>query len=202
MEDPAMTVLDETTTSERPPGYCSHCGRPVTDEHYCPECGHPLDAPRTTAEPELEPTRVIPPAPAGPAAGGRQRSRALMIGIPVTLVTAAAAAVAIIVISNSGSSQTSQPSYQQKLASALSPLMSANRNLSSALQSLDGSRKTIGAAQNATTQAQSAVASAQGAINVISAPSSARVLSQQVQQALTQENGYLQAASSTLANPS
>jgi hypothetical protein len=208
MEDPAMTVVDEAKTSERQLGYCPQCGHQVTVEHYCPECGHALDAPTSMTEPELEATRVIPPRPAGaapagvPPTGDRQRSRALMIGIPVALVIAAAAAVAIIVISNSGSGQSNPPSYQQRLASALAPVMTANRNLSAALQSLDGSRKTIVASQNATSQAQSAVAGAQGAITVISAPTSGTALSQQVQQALTDENGYLQAVSSTLASPS
>jgi hypothetical protein len=123
----------------------------------------------------------------------------LGIVLAVALVLAAAAAVTIIVIGNSSSSGTS--TYRQKLSSVLAPVAAANRTMSSALQSLDGSHKTILGAQNATAQAQSAVVAARGAVGVLAPQSSDATLSQQVQQALTEESGYLQAVSSTLSNP-
>ena len=202
-----MAVVDETKTGGRQPRYCPECGHPVTVEHYCPECGHVLDIATNTFEVAGDQTRVLPPRPPasrppdGGSGGERPRRRALLIALPMVLVIAAAAAAAIILLSSANSTQSSSQSYRQKLTSALAPVMAANRSLSAGLQSLDGSRKTISAAQSATAQTQLAVVSAQGAIAVLTVPSSNTTLSQQVQQALTEESGYLQAASSTLANP-
>jgi hypothetical protein len=120
------------------------------------------------------------------------------------LALAALAVIAIILLnaSSSGSKAASRTSgYTQKLSSALAPVVSANQSLSSALQAIDGSKKTTTAAQNATSQAQSAVTAARGAIGILTVPSSDTTLSQQAQEALTEENGYLQALSSTLSNP-
>ena len=90
-------------------------------------------------------------------------------------------------------------SYQSKLASTLTPVVAANRTLSNALAALDGSPATIRASNTATIQAQQAVTAARGALAVL-APASTQ-LSQQATQALTQENGYLQAVSTTLDDP-
>ena len=203
--------VEETKAWGRQPGYCPGCGHPVTGVRYCPECGHAQDIGASTSgragdQAPLDQTQVLPPRPPtarppeGTAGGERGRSRALLIAIPLVLVIAVAA-VAIIVVSNSNSNQSTPSSYRQKLTIALAPVITANRSLSVSLQSIDGSRKTTSAAQNATVQAQSAVAGAQGAIAVLTVPSSDTTLSQQVQQALTEESGYLQAVSSTLANP-
>ena len=153
-------------------------------------------------------------APYGPATAARQRrARWWTAGTWAASLTSradrscwgaflvAVAAVAFIVLSNSGSSTNQTSVYRQKLRSALAPVVVANRTLSGTLQSLDGSHRTIVAAQNATTQAQSAVVAARGAVTVLTVPGSGVTLSQQVQQALTEENGYLQAVSSTLSNP-
>jgi hypothetical protein len=141
-------------------------------------------------------------------ASARTRSRVRLIAPAVALLVAAAAVLAIVLLNNSGSphksnqAKTSQTSsYRQKLGRQLEAVMSANRALSSALGALDGSNKTITAAQNATSQAQSAVSAAQGAVGALATPSSDTVLSQQAQQALTEENGYLQALASTLSTP-
>jgi hypothetical protein len=91
--------------------------------------------------------------------------------------------------------------YRQKLSSALAPMLAANRTLTGALQTLDGSNTSITAAGNASSQAQSAVIGARGAVAVLAVPSSESTLSQQVGQALTDENGYLHTVSATLATP-
>jgi hypothetical protein len=124
------------------------------------------------------------------------------------LALAAAAVIAIILLNGSSSSSTSSPkaptqtaAYTQKLSSALAPVVSANQSLSGALQTIDGSKKTITAAQNATSQAQTTVTSTRGAISILTVPASETSLSQQAQEALTEENGYLQALSSTLSDP-
>jgi len=122
----------------------------------------------------------------------------VLIALAAGLIIAAIAAVVVIVVSNSSSQGSS---YRQKLGSTLAPVVAANRTLSTALQAIDGSRKTIGAASNATAQAQSALVAARGAVGVLTVPSSDTTLSQQVEQALTEESGYLQAVSSTLSKP-
>ena len=55
--------------------------------------------------------------------------------------------------------------------------------------------------RHAAAQAQSAVTAARGAVAVLTVPSSQQQLSEQVQQALTDEGGYLQAVSGTLSSP-
>ncbi len=203
-----MAVVDEHRTEAEHSRQCPECGRIITDERYCPECGHAISPAPSTGEARAEePTQAMPPPPPGtttpvgaPPAGDRPRSRLVPIAIAGAVLLAATAAVVIIVLSNSSSNQSR--SYPQKLTSALAPVVNANRAMSSALQTVDGSHKTIVAAQNATSQAQSAVVATRGAISVLSAPSSDTTVSQQVQQALTQENGYLQAVSSTLSSPS
>lgn len=143
-------------------------------------------------------------APSPPPAPRRSRIRAAVIAAFAALLIAGVAIAAIVIVNNNGSKSSAAgavAAYQQKLTSVLTPLVSANQTLSSALQAIDGSKKSIAAAQNATTQAQAAVVSARGAIAVLSAPASQVTLSQQVQQALTQENGYLQAVGATLADP-
>ena len=80
-------------------------------------------------------------------------------------------------------------------------MIAANNKLSSALQSIDGSKASITSARNAGSQASSAVIAAQGAVNVLTVPSTEQTLSQQLQQALTQENGYLGAVNSALRSP-
>ena len=66
---------------------------------------------------------------------------------------------------------------------------------------MDGSKATLRAAQNAASQASSSVAAARGAVVVMNVPGSDATLSQQVQQALAAENGYVQDVTSTLSNP-
>jgi hypothetical protein len=127
----------------------------------------------------------------------------MLIAAAGALVLAVGAVLAIILINNSGGASSSSlpTAYKTKLGAALAPVVSANQALSSSLQALDGSKKTVGAASTATSQAQSAVVAARGAIGVLGVPRPDSTLSQQAQQALTEENGYLQALSSTLSDP-
>jgi len=113
----------------------------------------------------------------------------------------AAAAVAVLIIgSKSGSGVSAQATYRHKLSTALAPVIAANKTLSGALQSLHGSNPS--AATTAANQAQQAVTSTRGAMGVLAAPVGAQQLSLEVQQALTNESGYLNAVTSTLSSPS
>jgi hypothetical protein len=118
------------------------------------------------------------------------------------LVAIAVAAIMILTSANSSSgSNQSVTVYHQKLTGALAPVLAANKNLSSALQSIDGSQASLSAAGNTASQASSAITAAKGAVAVLTAPSADTPLSQQVQQALGAESGYLQDVSLTLSNP-
>lgn len=66
---------------------------------------------------------------------------------------------------------------------------------------LDGSQTTIRASRTATTQAQQLLTAASGALGVLVVPQGYTQLSQQATQALTQENGYLQAVSTAFDDP-
>jgi hypothetical protein len=83
----------------------------------------------------------------------------------------------------------------------LTPVVTANQSLSTALQAVDGSGPTLHNANSAVTQAQTTLTEARGAITALSVPPSQGTLSQDIQQALIQENGYLQAVQGTLSDP-
>ncbi len=99
---------------------------------------------------------------------------------------------------NGHDSSDTTASYRSKLTGALSPVVAANTSVSNSVQSLQGTNTT--AAKNAANQAQSAISSARGAVGALSVPSDSTQLSQQVQQALTQEDGYMQAVTATLSS--
>jgi hypothetical protein len=121
----------------------------------------------------------------------------------LSLAVLALAAILILSGSHSSSQNTATPAavYQQKLNTALAPLMTANQTLSTALGGIDGSQHSITAAQNAVTEDEAAVAAVRGAVAILPVPSADATLQQQTQQALTQETGYLQGVSGTLADP-
>jgi hypothetical protein len=145
------------------------------------------------------------PPPAGPpptrAEGGTHRSRVALIVAGAALgLVAIVVAVIIIATGGSGSSSNSNTVYKQKLTTALGPVVTANTALSNSLRDLSGSNTTP--AKSALSQAEQAVTAARGAVAVLSVPQSSSQLEQQVQQALTQENGYLQAVGATLSTQS
>ena len=78
-------------------------------------------------------------------------------------------------------------------------MLAANTTLSQSFQSLSG--RNTQTARTATSQAQQAITQARGAVVVLTVPASEQQLSQQVQQALTQETNYLAAVQDALSNP-
>jgi hypothetical protein len=145
------------------------------------------------------------PSPSGPPKPSRTRVGLIAAASVLALAVVALAAVLIVNTSHSSSqtaaNQTPGAAYQQKLSTGLTRLVPANLSLSSALQAIDGSQSTLHQAQAATTAAQAAVSTASGAVTILTVPSSDVTLSQQTQQALVQETGYLQGVSSTLLAP-
>lgn len=146
-----------------------------------------------------------PPGPAGPPQRGRKTAIIAAVG---ALLLAGIAVGAVVLINNSKHGQSAQQTqqaaatvYQQKATAALAPVIAANQSLSTALQAVDGSGGTLHNANSAVAQAQTALTGARGAIAAFTAPPSQATLSQQIQQALTQENGYLQAVQATLSDP-
>ena len=148
--------------------------------------------------------------PLPPPLGTPRRSRNRMIAVAVAgsaLVLAAVAALVMVLINDSTArvkvvkTAAVTNSYPSKLSRTLTPVVEANRTLSNALVELDGSKRTIRASRTATTQAQQVLTAARGALGVLTVPPTYTQLSQQATQALTQENGYLQAVSTTLDDP-
>ena len=212
---------DRAAGGAAPPHFCQHCGAPARNGQFCAACGQPLGAsaeqpttpmmavtpPPTTAAPPpmaasappLGPPPPGPPRPLGPPPPRESNSRTWLIAAGAVGLAAIAIA-AIIIAAGSGGGSTTNSSYQQKLTGVLAPVLTANQTLSSSLQSLQGSNTS--SAKNATSSAQQAVVAARGAAGVLNVPSGQTQLSEQVQQALAQESGYLQAVQGTLSNPS
>jgi hypothetical protein len=163
-----------------------------------PAASAPPAAPVATPQLAAEPRRDPEPPRAGGSSGEHRFPRTLAIVAAGALGLAAAVVAAIVLLTG----QSSTPDhYRTQLGRALSPLVGANRSLSRTLGSLDGSKSSVSAAQRAAAQAQTALGGARGAVGVLAAPASERTLTQAAQQALTEESGYLQAVTSTLAAP-
>lgn len=207
-----MTIIDEESATERE-RYCPDCGHLTTGARYCPGCGHAVGVPtqefeaptieqpgfREPAAAQIPNTRARRTAAPGiPSTGSSSPSRRVWVGAAGLLILAVAALVAIVALNGSGSG--SGASYRQKLGGTLAPVVAANQALTNRLDSLHG--RDTSAVTSAVNQAQDAVLSARGAVQVLSAPTSSSQLSQQVQQALTTEGGYLQVVSATLSRPS
>jgi hypothetical protein len=190
---------DTATTQVR--RFCPECGHAAGGSNFYPSCGHNMGfaADRTVADPALRP-------PAGDGQRARGRLGFLIAGVVLGLV---AIAVAAIVLLNSGSKSGSGTSnsanasvtYKQQLTKVLAPLVGANQAVSASLTNLNGSSQTTNTAKTKTTEALSALSGARGGLAVLKTPAGESTLSGQVQQALTADDGYLQAVSSTLATP-
>ena len=208
--------------------FCPDCGTPTSSGDEAPAVAPPVTdtaqqlTANTTTPSEATTTTEFPsqPAPAQKATGtfgtfppppsvptrtgadgGAHRSRVALI-VAGAALGLAAIAVAVIILATGGSNGSTNPStaYHQKLTTALGPVVTANNALSSSLRDLSGANTTP--AKSALSQAEQAVTAARGAVAVLSVPPAAAQLSQQVQQALTQENGYLQAVGATLSTQS
>ena len=91
--------------------------------------------------------------------------------------------------------------YHQQLSRVLTPVISANQAVSDSLTALNGQRQTTNTAKTRTSEALAALNGAHGGLGVLKTPKGDTTLSGQVEQALTADNGYLQAVSSTLTTP-
>lgn len=195
-----------TTTEHEPPTlvgharYCARCGHIVGDGLFCPGCGNPIESEAESGPHAPPPAAALTP----PTREPKRRLGVVFIAAAGALGLVAIAVAAIILLTSSNSPSGSNQSvtvYHQKLTAALGPVLTADKNLSSALQAIDGSGPTLNAAGNAASQASSAITAAKGAVVVLTVPSSDTTLSQQLQQALSAETGYVQDVSSTLSNP-
>jgi hypothetical protein len=200
-----MATIDEQPAAKGNARLCPYCGCPAGDAKFCPECSYQLDTTATTwngmravdADQAGPATTGAMPAVPPPGSTAKRRSRLALILAGLALGLAAIAVAAIVLLNGHDSSDTTA-SYRSKLTGALSPVVAANTSVSNSLQSLQGTNTTT--AKNAANQAQSAISSARGAVGALSVPSDSTQLSQQVQQALTQEDGYMQAVTATLSS--
>jgi hypothetical protein len=188
-----MATIGRHETEVGQARFCPDCGYPAGDSRYCAACGHNLEVETDRLDPR--PQTATPP----PARKGR-RSTGLVVAAGAALALAAIAVAGVILLTGNSSS-SHQGSYKSQATAALSPVVAANQKLSAALGALDGSPSSVTAAQNAASANQSAIVAARGALGVLNTPSSAATVSQQAQQALDQDSGYVQAVSSTLKTP-
>ena len=221
-----MADIQGTGTSSTQQHFCGSCGAEVADAKFCRQCGQPVDAltaattqqapvmapPPPVAAPPSPMTQPLasawgpPPPPVAPPTGmvpaippppSRSNSKLPWIAGALAALVVIGVIAVIVLASSGGNSATA--TYRQSLATDLGPLVSANSNLASTLQSISGTDDTSQKA--AAAQAQSALSTAQSAVGGLSVPSGAQQISQQTQQALDDENGYLQAVAALLGTP-
>jgi hypothetical protein len=192
-----MATIDRSDAVTDRARFCPECGHPSDGANFCPGCGHNMGfaADRTLADPSVQ----------APSGGEKPRGRGVLIVVGATLGVVAVAVAAIVLLSGGSRSKTTSSnasaSYTNELAKVLTPVVGANRALSGSLTSLDGSKHSVRSAKTDASQALAALVAARGGVAVLSAPSAQAQLAGEVQQALTADNGYLQAVSSALAAP-
>jgi hypothetical protein len=160
----------------------------------------------TTADLQPQPSGLLDGSPpAGPTGPPNRRHQTAIIAAAAALLLAGIAVGAVVLTTSNTHRQPAQQAaataYQEKATAALAPVIAANQFLSTALQAIDGSSGTLHNANSAVALTQTAVTGARGAIATLTVPPSQTTLSQQIQQALIQENGYLQAVQATLSDP-
>jgi hypothetical protein len=120
----------------------------------------------------------------------------------VGLALVAGALVAVVVLT--GSNDDPNTAYKQKVASAFSPVLGANRQVSDSLARLRGTSVKGSHAANArlaVRRAQQATTLATGAISAVPAPAGSDQLGRDSRQVLDHENAYLAAVAAVLAHP-
>lgn len=149
-----------------------------------------------------------PPPPRGTQNDDNRDKRRLIIAAIITglvAVVSAAATVVVLTSNNSGGQNSAKTgdaaTYQRQLGTALQALVATNAQLSTAMNAADGSQSANNAIKVGLKNAQTSLTSTQGAVATITVPVGGKTLSQEVSQALTQENGYLQVVSATFTDP-
>ena len=141
-----------------------------------------------------------PPSPSPPPS----KSRRIAIIAAVSGLALAVLAIATVFIINQNHTTTPTPpsqTYQAKLSATLTPIVNENISLSKALQAVDGGKSSLHGAKDAVSALQQQTTSARGALSALPYPASMTLTQQQATQTLTQEAGYVQAVTSTLADP-
>src|SRR4051812_22277924 len=208
--------------------FCPECGKPVSaPAEEMPAADDPVvgaetadddtdaemprdgsfDQPTEAFDGPGAPRRPVRPAggqPVDPAERPRRRGKgALIAGVLVALPLIAGAIVAVVVLTGSNGVDPNT-AYKQKVASAFSPVLGANRQVSDSLARLRGTSVKGSHAANArlaVRRAQQATTLATGAISAMSAPASSDQLARDSRQVLDRETAYLAAVASVLAHP-
>jgi hypothetical protein len=223
-----MTLIDDDQTSLQQGSFCTSCGEATGTGRFCAKCGTAVPMRMSTPAgstlngnstvPSTTSTTTMPaggstppPSPVSPQQRSGGPGRGALIALGALGLAAAAIAVVVLTTTHSSSSLKHRsaaavaPSvgaaYEAKLRVALSPMVSANHRLSNVLGSVNPSQTDVVPAKNAAAAAQTALATTRGAAGALTAPSSAQTVTEQVQQALDNESGYVQAVTATLNNP-
>jgi hypothetical protein len=197
-----MTTFDNDQTTTEVGRFCPHCGQLAGDSNFCSRCGYNMLSTSNRTVPD-----TAPPAPNAVRQKPRGRAGFIIAGGVVGLVALAGAAIVLLNSTGSKTSSAAAPTpsansaYRQQLTKVLAPVIRSNQAVSASLTAMNGSKHVTNTAKTRATAALAALGGARGGLRVLSAPSADATLSGQVQQALTADNGYLEAVSSTLATP-
>jgi hypothetical protein len=206
--------------------FCPDCGQAITgtDDHITvPHTLEELEAERERVNEPIEapvddvPTEVHAPrreavaprpqyeaqTPAAPRKGGMKP--ALVAGLLVGLVLIAGAIAAVIVLgSKSDTKPPADTVYRQKIASAMGPVLGANKQASDTLSHLRGKKVKSSRASDAriaVARAQRAVTLATGAVGAMTIPSGSEQLARDTRQVLDRERAYYADVARVLKKP-
>jgi hypothetical protein len=158
---------------------------------------------RPTATPDPVTHAQAPPALAV-APQSRGAKPGLIIGVLVGLLIMGAVAAALLLGGKDRDTGNAGTAYRQKIASAMGPVLGANRQASDVLAHLRGKKvKSAGAsdARIAVTRAQRAVTLATGAVGALNIPAGSEQLARDTRQVLDREHAYYAGVSRVLNRP-
>jgi hypothetical protein len=209
--------------------FCPECGEPIAavdDELRVPDTIEEFEAPDedlTTpaeapvrGEPAVEASTEVhppyespvPPAPVAPAATDpvprRGNKRALIAGLLIGVIAIAGAVVAVLTFVSKDDGPSADTVYRQKIASAMGPVLGANRQASDALAHLRGKKVKSARATDAriaVSRAQRAITLATGAVGALSVPAGSEQLGRDTRQVLDREHAYYAGVARVLAQP-
>jgi len=168
------------------------------------EAAKPGSAPLATPASAISAKAPAPPVSAVAARSGGTKP-GLFIGVLVGLLLIGGGVAAALMLTGQDKPTVNPDTiYRQKIASAMGPVLGANRQASDALAHLRGKKvKSVGAsnARIAVQRAQRAVTLATGAVGALGSPSGSEQLARDTRQVLDREHGYYAGVSRVLNRP-
>jgi hypothetical protein len=209
--------------------FCPDCGQPIAaidDEILVPDTLEELEAERMSVSDPVDaaaddaPTEVhtprpetaaprrpyeppVAPAPAAAPRTGRMKPT-LVAGLIAGLVLIAGAGAAVVLLGSKHDGPTPDTAYRAKIASAMGPVLGANRQASDALSRLRGKKVKSSRASDAriaVARAQRVVTLATGAVGAMTIPAGSEQLARDTRQVLDRERAYYADVARVLKKP-